>query len=130
MTRVRGKASALLLNALSSCLQDESIVSLPRLIQKQDALLSKAEQKFKALKALQPEWVQLKSLQETGIKTTEAKLRALDIEMAGKASATADLHDQKVGMEAELQVLFFFNLLARLKGQSSGLMKFRSQQEG
>ena len=72
----------------------------------QNAAINKAETKMRALRALQPDWTRLKTLQSTIIRATEARQRDLEIEIAGKASAAGDLHDQKGAIEADLQVCY------------------------
>ena len=86
------------------CVQDNAIADLPRLIERSSAALGKAEARLKALKGLQPEWTQLRRLQTDVIPSTEARLRELEVEVAGRASATADLHEQKTSMDATQQV--------------------------
>ena len=80
------------------------MISLPDRIQKSTERAEQAVSKLKALQALQPEWTRLQRLRSAVLKTIEAKAKELEVQVAGKAHAAAELHDQKHELESILQV--------------------------
>ena len=80
------------------------MMSLPSRIQSSAQRVDQAISKLKALQALQPEWACLQKLQNTVLKKLEAKAKELEVEVASKAHAAGDLHDQRHELESVLQV--------------------------
>lgn len=74
------------------------------MIQKTTARAEAAMTKLRALQALQPDWAYLKNLKEAVLKSTDARQKELEVHVAGKASAAADLHEQRDALDATLQV--------------------------
>ena len=94
-------------------MQEEQLLSLPDRIQKSTERVEQAVSKLKALQALQPEWTRLQKLRNTVLKATEAKAKGLEVQVAGKAHAAGDLHEQKHERESVLQVCACTDLLSQ-----------------